>query len=104
MSKDPIGFDGGDTNLYGYVLNDPINMVDPSGKNGLVAAAVAVGEVLVDLAITSWASYNASKIAICRQAYDAALAGCARISDQNCPGAQQCRETAKANYDACRGN
>ena len=24
MSKDPIGFDGGDTNLYGYVLNDPL--------------------------------------------------------------------------------
>jgi uncharacterized protein RhaS with RHS repeats len=25
MSKDPIGFDGGDVNLYGYVLNDPVN-------------------------------------------------------------------------------
>tara|TARA_B100001248_G_scaffold152814_1_gene114903 strand:- start:2345 stop:2986 length:642 start_codon:yes stop_codon:yes gene_type:complete len=31
ISKDPIGFDGGDTNLYGYVLNDPVNFVDPSG-------------------------------------------------------------------------
>ncbi len=30
-SKDPILFDGGDTNLYGYVLNDPINFVDPDG-------------------------------------------------------------------------
>jgi len=30
-SKDPIRFDGGDTNLYGYVLQDPINFVDPSG-------------------------------------------------------------------------
>ncbi len=30
-AKDPIRFDGGDTNLYGYVLNDPINSTDPSG-------------------------------------------------------------------------
>jgi uncharacterized protein RhaS with RHS repeats len=29
--KDPIGFKGGDTNLYGYVLNDPVNWVDPWG-------------------------------------------------------------------------
>jgi RHS repeat-associated protein len=30
-AKDPIRFAGGDTNLFGYVLNDPINWADPSG-------------------------------------------------------------------------
>ena len=30
-SKDPIGFSGGDTNLYGYVLGDPVNLIDPTG-------------------------------------------------------------------------
>ncbi|MDR1555134.1 MAG: RHS repeat-associated core domain-containing protein, partial [Campylobacteraceae bacterium] len=30
-TKDPIDFDGGDSNLYGYVLNDPVNFVDPEG-------------------------------------------------------------------------
>jgi RHS repeat-associated protein len=30
-AKDPIGFAGGDTNLYGYVANDPVNWVDPLG-------------------------------------------------------------------------
>jgi RHS repeat-associated protein len=30
-SKDPILFKGGDTNLYGYVLNDPINFLDQTG-------------------------------------------------------------------------
>ena len=30
-AKDPIGFAGGDTDLYGYVLNDPVNLVDPAG-------------------------------------------------------------------------
>ncbi|PAT31426.1 hypothetical protein CLI92_11620 [Vandammella animalimorsus] len=30
-AKDPILFNGGDSNLYGYVLQDPVNFVDPSG-------------------------------------------------------------------------
>ena len=31
VSKDPIGFAAGDVNLYGYVQNNPVNWVDPSG-------------------------------------------------------------------------
>lgn len=31
-AKDPILFDGGDTNLYGYVVNDPVNFIDPDGE------------------------------------------------------------------------
>jgi RHS repeat-associated protein len=30
-ARDPIGFAGGDSNLYGYVVGDPINGIDPSG-------------------------------------------------------------------------
>ena len=30
-AKDPIFFAGSDTDLYGYVLNDPINLIDPLG-------------------------------------------------------------------------
>ena len=30
-TKDPIGFNGGDWNLYRYVANNPISGVDPSG-------------------------------------------------------------------------
>jgi RHS repeat-associated protein len=38
VSEDPIGFAGGDVNLYGYVGNSPVNFTDPSG---MVPAPVA---------------------------------------------------------------
>ena len=31
LSEDPIGFEGGDANLYRYVANDLINNADPTG-------------------------------------------------------------------------
>ena len=30
-AKDPILFAGGDTDLFGYCLNDPVNLIDPDG-------------------------------------------------------------------------
>jgi len=39
-NKDPIRFKGRDSNLYGYVANDPVNFIDPNGK---LAPALAVG-------------------------------------------------------------
>ena len=42
-AKDPILFSGGNANLYGYALGDPVNLVDPEGlkdeKGGIVEKA-----------------------------------------------------------------
>ncbi len=51
ISEDPIGFDGGDVNLYAYVANDPINSTDPSGldpelNGGGIGALVGFGQGL----------------------------------------------------------
>ncbi|MBC6419043.1 MAG: hypothetical protein GDA44_09775, partial [Prochloron sp. SP5CPC1] len=52
ISEDPIGFGGGDGNLYRYVGNSPTNFTDPLGNN---AAAVnpglipGLGRILTDI-------------------------------------------------------
>jgi RHS repeat-associated protein len=52
-AKDPILFDGGDSNLYGYVLQNPIDYFDPEGmqsvsadsENATLQSAIARGDV-----------------------------------------------------------
>ena len=40
ISEDPIGFGGGDPNLYRYVFNNSINFTDPHGLNPRLLAAL----------------------------------------------------------------
>jgi RHS repeat-associated protein len=45
-TKDPIRFAGGDPNLYGYALGDPVNLTDPLGLTtlgGCISATVGFG-------------------------------------------------------------
>jgi RHS repeat-associated protein len=50
-AKDPIGFAGGDTNLYAYAFSDPANQIDPEGTivpvlvGGVLGGAVVGGLV-----------------------------------------------------------
>jgi RHS repeat-associated protein len=64
-TKDPIRFSGGDANLYGYVMGDPVNHVDSlqaalcrsaSLRAALVAEGVIVAKTLPDLPIAQEAA------------------------------------------------
>jgi hypothetical protein len=58
LSKDPIRFNGGDTNLYGYVMQDPVNFIDPTGniKTGQLIGGVVLFGAGAGLAAGSTAS------------------------------------------------
>jgi len=38
LTPDPIGFSGGDLNLYSYVFQNPVNLTDPSGNGPFTSA------------------------------------------------------------------
>jgi hypothetical protein len=50
---------GGDTNLYGYVLNDPLNLIDPNGTLGH-----AIGGSIGDSGVRDWSDGFMSKSGI----------------------------------------
>jgi len=58
-AHDPIDFAAGDSNLYGYVLGDPVNLVDPSGlyvETGVDVAFVVYDITTLALGCGSWSS------------------------------------------------
>jgi RHS repeat-associated protein len=53
-AKDPIGFDGGDGNLYAYVQNNPVMLIDPPGTG-------AIGDIVSSVHETLKAASNKAK-------------------------------------------
>ncbi len=45
ISEDPLGFGGGDVNLYAYVGNNPVNLIDPNGNVPQALVGAAIGGV-----------------------------------------------------------
>ncbi len=60
-AKDPIGFNGGDVDLYGYVLNDPVNLVDPTGLI-IPGDPDPSDEILIFLALQKFIAQNGPRI------------------------------------------
>ena len=56
--KDPIRFGGGDSNLYGYAINDPVNLFDPDGRIvpliGAGVGALVAANAAADRGLTGW--------------------------------------------------
>lgn len=42
ITSDPIGFEGGDSNMFGYVLSNPINFKDPNGQISILAVTTVI--------------------------------------------------------------
>lgn len=66
ISEDPIGFAGGDTNLYAYVGNDPINRRDPSGK---------IWDTVADLGFIGYDLYKLASDGNCNRGENLAALG-----------------------------
>jgi len=61
ISEDPIEFDGGDINLYAYVLNNPLIFTDPSGESfkticRTIARRIRGGLAVIFITICEYAS------------------------------------------------
>ncbi len=50
LGEDPIHFRGGDTNLYGYVLNNPTTFSDPSGLLAVQVVGGIIGAIIGGIA------------------------------------------------------
>jgi RHS repeat-associated protein len=62
-AKDPILFSGGDTNLYRYCVNDPVNWVDPDGTFAIipVIGTILAGATVIGI-VEFLNSYHHDKI------------------------------------------
>ncbi len=65
-TKDPIKFYGGSVNLYGYVLQDPVNLIDPKGLSqqkdgplgGMYGNQRSYYQIILDIAETNGAIFE----------------------------------------------
>ncbi len=105
-AKDPIGFDGGDTNQYNYVFNDPLNSVDINGKLAFLIPLIAcVGggcEVAIAAAAAGIAivgAYVAAQITNSRS--ESKTRDSAPTCSNSNPERARCREVGERCRDFC---
>lgn len=65
--KDPIGFSGGDPNLYAYVGNDPVNATDPTGTGPIGSRGGAIDDLINSSTMSGPYADNAFNNALARE-------------------------------------
>ena len=77
-TRDPLGFAGGDTNLYGYVVDDPVDNLDSTGQwIGLDDLAFSVGGAIAGVAGQAIANLASGHLSNWETNAGAALGGAA---------------------------
>lgn len=67
LSRDPLGEAGG-LNLYGFVGNDPVDLIDPTGEFAYVRTLLTVG-FAVDYGIQSYYAYRQREALLAEKEY-----------------------------------
>ena len=76
LSEDPLGLAGGDTNVFAYVHNDPVNMVDPLGLSAGSSGSSSGGSRNMSIGdINDYVNEGASASASAAAASDSASTG-----------------------------
>jgi len=88
-------FGGGDSNLYGYVLGDPVSFVDPSGEFGIVGAGIVVGMAWGFTYYYNWLTDYSKKDALLKEQRKRIDKWCAEVGEFS----WKCQEMRKDNYD-----
>jgi hypothetical protein len=79
LGEDPIGFASGDSNLYGYVLGDPVNLVDPLGLCTTWEWLTSTSDCIADKLGTK-VDYDHLKSQFCSGGYSAGIYYCSTLS------------------------
>ncbi len=85
LSPDTIGFRGGDTNLYRYVGNNPVNLTDPSGQ---ILPAIALVWAGIEIGLAIYDAYDTASTLLdpCTSGWEKALAGGLFVAGALLPG------------------
>ena len=98
-AKDPLLFDGGDTNLYAYALGDPVNHVDFSGRSSDALQWFFTGALALEAPLLAPALASTGIVGLCIL-MALTLESDSATEDEDF---EQCREVRAQCIDKCQG-